>query len=200
MADTTLQGTMMLDRELLQQKHESGATYPDYVAKGDEHQRQRWNEIYEQVSLTKSQRELIGGFTRTMRITVLSGLWCGDCVAQCPLLARIAEANPERLDVRFLDRDEHDDLAERVAINGGLRVPTFIFAAEDHVFCGLFGDKTLTRYRASAEKQLGASCPLPGAPVPTEELEATLRDLLDECERIHLMLRLSPRLREKHAD
>jgi thiol-disulfide isomerase/thioredoxin len=195
-----MHGPSMLDKDMLQSKHEAGLAYNEYVAKGDEHQRQRWSEIYEQVSLTQSQRDLVSGYTRTIRITVLSGLWCGDCVAQCPLLARIAEANPSCVDLRFLDRDQHEDLAERVAINGGLRVPTFIFSAEDYVFCGLFGDKTLTRYRASAEKQLGAACPLPGAPVPTAELEATLQDMVNECERIHLMLRLSPRLREKHGD
>ena len=135
-----------------------------------------------------------------MRVLVLSGMWCGDCVSQCPLLAHIAAANPERIDLKFLDRDAHEDLALRVPINSGLRVPTVIFASEDFVFCSLFADRTLTRYRALAAKQLGASCPLPGAPIPTAELEATLQDWINEHERVHLMLRLSPRLRELHGD
>jgi thiol-disulfide isomerase/thioredoxin len=200
MPSTTPQCPPMLDQAMLRDKHAEGLSYEAYVSTGTEDQQQRWGEIFEQVSLTDSQKELLGGMTRTMRVLVLSGMWCGDCVAQCPLMEHIASANRERIDVRYFDRDDHEDLASRVAVNGGLRVPTFIFAAEDFVFCGLFSDRTLTRYRAMAAKQLGASCPLPGAPVPTAELGATMQDLVNECERIHLMLRLSPRLREQHGD
>ena len=36
---------------------------------------------------------LLGGFTREMKVLVISGIWCGDCVAQGPLLHHIASAN-----------------------------------------------------------------------------------------------------------
>jgi len=198
--DSNTQTACWLDADFLASKHDAGLAYDDYVATGKPDQQASWKKIHDQVTLTDAQRELVAGFTRRMPVLVLSGVWCGDCVAQCPMLARIAEAAPERVDLRFLDRDEHCDLAERVKINTGLRVPTVIFMAEDFEFCGISGDRSLTRYRAVAEKQLGAACPLPGAPVPAAELNATLQDWVDECERIQLMLRLSPRLREKHGD
>jgi len=75
-----------------------------------------------------------------------------------------------------------------------------IFMAEDFEPVSILGDRTLTRYRALAAKQLGAACPLPGAPIPQDELNATLQDWLDEVERVHILLRLSGRLREKHGD
>ena len=75
-----------------------------------------------------------------------------------------------------------------------------LFAAEDCEPVSIYGDRTLSRYRALAAKQLGASCPLPGAPVEPEELDAMLADWLDEFERVHLLLRVSARLREKHGD
>ena len=53
-------------------------------------------------------------WTRKVNILVLSGLWCGDCVAQCPLLAIIADNRPDLVSLRFLDRDKHADLAEQV--------------------------------------------------------------------------------------
>ena len=129
----------------------------------------------------------------------MSGIWCGDCVQQGPLLERIAEANP-LLELRFCDRDEHAELAEALQINAGLRVPVVVFMAEDYEPVSIYGDRTLCRYRALAAKQLGPSCPLPGAPVDDDELAATLQDWLDEFERVHLVLRLSGRLREKHGD
>ncbi len=79
-------------------------------------------------------------------------------------------------------------------------MPALLFMAEDYEPVSIQGDRTLSRYRAVAAKQLGAACPLPGAPVPAQELAATLQDWLDEFERVHLLLRLSGRLREAHGD
>jgi hypothetical protein len=79
-------------------------------------------------------------------------------------------------------------------------VPVAIFMAEDFEPVSVFGDRTLARYRALAARQLGASCPVPGAHVDADELHATLQDWLNEFERVQLVLRLSTRLREKHGD
>jgi thiol-disulfide isomerase/thioredoxin len=158
-----------------------------------------WRAIHEQVRLTPQQRRLVEGFTRDIKVLFVSGIWCGDCVQQGPLIQRIAEAGPT-LDLRFVDRDEHLDLAEQIKINAGLRIPVAILMAEDFEPVSIFGDRSLVRYRALAEKQLAGACPLPGAPVPENELQATLQDWLDEVERVHLILRLSARLRQKHGD
>jgi len=190
----------MLNTEFIATKFDQGLSYDEYLKTGKPDQQEAWTKIYNQVELTAEQKKLIGGFTREMHVVVSSGIWCGDCVQQCPLIQRIAEANAEKIKLVWLDRDEHSDLSEQLKINAGLRVPVAIFAAEDNEFVSMFGDRTLTRYRAIAAKQLGAACPLPGAPVPDEELQATMQDWLDEFERVHLFLRLSGRLRQKHGD
>jgi hypothetical protein len=142
----------------------------------------------------------VGGFVREMKILIVSGIWCGDCVQQCPLIARIAEAKSSRIDLRLLDRDQHRDLAESLTINAGDRIPIAIFMAEDYEFCAVYGDRTVNRYRALAKSQLGASCPT-GIVMPDQtEVAATLADWLAEIERVQLMLRLSSRLRRKHGD
>ena len=189
----------MLDAEFLASKHDAGLSFDAYVATAKPDKQEAWRAVYDRIELTEPQRTLIESFTRKMNILVSSGVWCGDCVQQCPLLARIAEAN-DLIDLRFVDRDEHADLAQRIMLCQGLRVPTVVFMSEDHEFIGLMGDRSLTRYRAMAAQQLGANCPLPGAPIPTDELRATLQDWLNEVERLQLLLRLSPRLRQKHGD
>lgn len=189
-----------MDAAYLRQKHEAGQPYDQYVATGKPEQQENWRQIYEQASLTDAQRHLLQGFTRQMRVIGVSGVWCGDCVQQCPLIQRIAEANPQSIDLRWLDRDEHSDLQERVRINAGNRVPVLIFCAEDYEFVSWFGDRTLSRYRALAQRQLGGACPLPGAPVDADEMAQTLADWMDEFERVHLLLRLSGRLRQMHGD
>lgn len=182
----------------LRLKHESGLSYDDYLAT-DPQKAKAWHLIHEQVTLTADQRRLVEGFARVMRVICLSGIWCGDCAQQGPLLQRIAEAN-DCIDLRWLDRDEHPDLAEAVMINAGLRVPVAVFLAEDFEPVSIYGDRTLTRYRAMARRNLGAACPLPGAPVDDDELADTLQDWLDEFERVALLLRLSGRLRQLHGD
>ena len=174
--------------------------YDRYVQTGTEEQRRRWRQVYDAVALTDAQKRLLGGFVRDMKILVVSGVWCGDCVQQCPLLARIAEGAPGKIDLRFVDRDEHRDLTDRVRINAGDRVPVALFLAEDHEFCAAYGDRTLRRYRALAARQLGPSCPTGIVPPDKDEMAATLEDWLNEVERVQLMLRLSARLRQKHND
>ena len=153
----------------LEVNHKAGLAYGEYVRSRTPQQEANWKAVYDRAKLTEAQRGLDASFTRRIHVLALTGIWCGDCVQQCPLLARIAEANPQRIDVRFVDRDQHADLSERIRINDGLRVPTAIFMAEDFHFLALLGDRTLTRYRAVASRQLGPACPLPGAPVPPEE-------------------------------
>jgi thiol-disulfide isomerase/thioredoxin len=184
----------------LADKFAAALTYDRYVRTGTDEQQRRWQQVYTAAGLTDAQKQLVAGFVRDMKVLILSGVWCGDCVQQCPLLQRIAEANPARIALRLLDRDEHRDLTEKVRINGGDRVPVALFLAEDHELCAVYGDRTLNRYRALAARQLGPSCPTGIVPPGADELAATLQDWLNEFERVQLMLRLSARLRQKHND
>ena len=195
-----------MEAKYLQSKHEGGASYNDYVRSGTDQQFENWKQVYDQCApgsagaLTNDQTKLITGFTRRINIIAVSGIWCGDCVQQGPLVARIAEANPDSIDMRWLDRDEHIDLQERVRINAGNRVPVLIFCAEDYEFVSWYGDRTLSRYRAIAAKQLGAACPMPGAPIDQSEMADTTAEWVEQFERVHLLLRLSGRLRQIHGD
>ena len=118
---------------------------------------------------------------------------------QVPLLQRLAELSPS-VDLRIVDRDVHKDLSTLFRINGGDRVPVVLLLAEDFELCALAGDRTLSRYRAIAVKQLGAACPIGLVAPDQDELAATLADWAAEFERVQLMLRVSPRLRTIHQD
>jgi hypothetical protein len=174
--------------------------YVQYLATVTEEQQRRWTQVYDIARLDATQRELISGFQRAMKILVHSGIWCGDCVEQCPLIQRIAEANPVKINLRFLERKMNTELKEELRINGGSRVPVVLFYSEDDMWCATSGDRTLNRYRALALKRLGPSCPTGILPPDKSEVEATLADWLNDVERVQLMLRLTPRLREKHQD
>jgi hypothetical protein len=191
----------MLTPEFLKAKFQHGLSYERYVEQGTPDQRARWERHYNAVALTPEQEALLRGFTRRMNVLVTSGMWCGDCAVQVPMMARIAQGAPV-IDLRMLDRDQHLDLAEQVMICGGLRVPTAIFLNEDFEFVSILGDKSLARLRAQAARAVGegAYCQLPGVEQPQDEAAATLADWLAEFERVQLLLRLSPKLRERYGD
>jgi thiol-disulfide isomerase/thioredoxin len=189
-----------MNAEFLSRKFDSALDYNRYLASGTDEQRRRWQQVYDATKLTDQQSQLAGSFTRRMNLLVVSGIWCGDCVQQVPLMQRIAEANVSKIELRIVDRDVNSDLRDQVQMNAGHRVPVVIFMAEDFELCGIYGERTLARYRAIAKRQLGAACQTGIVPPDQNEMNATLGEWLNEIERIQLMLRLSPRLRQKHGD
>jgi thiol-disulfide isomerase/thioredoxin len=162
-------------------------------------QRARWDAFHARVSLTPEQKTLLGGFVRRMPVMVLAGAWCGDCVNQCPIFDHFAAASPA-VDVRFLDRDAHPDIAAHLKVCGGQRVPTAAFLSEDWQLVLFYGDRTLAAYRSAASSQLGSSCATGVVPPADELIAAVTSDWLDQFERVQLILRLSGRLRQLHGD
>ena len=190
----------MPDAQCLYETFTKALTYDRYVQTGTEEQRRRWTQVYDVAHLTDAQKQLVAGFVREMKILIYSGIWCGDCVQQCPLIYRIAEANPAKIDLRFIERPKENELPPEWRINAGSRVPVVIFLSEDNEWCATAGDRTINRYRAIAHAKLGPLCPTGIVAPDKEEIEATLGDWLNEVERVHLMLRLTPRLRQKYQD
>ena len=193
---------MLLDAAILRSKFGQAMAYGDFVASGEpEGHRPPWDQRYGQLVLAPGQEALVKSFTRRMNVLCLTGSWCGDCALQGSAMARVAEANPTTIDLRFIPRHEqHADLIVKAPINAGFRVPVTWFMAEDFEPVLVFGDRTLSRYRSMARKQLPPDQANVTAPPPADPLREVLGEVLDLFERAQLLLRLSPRLRQKHGD
>lgn len=162
-------------------------------------QRDRWGAMESRVTLSPEQSALLAGFTRRMPVICLAGAWCGDCINQCPLFDAFARA-ASVIDLRFLDRDARTDVREALAINGGQRVPVVVFLSEDWQEVFRYGERTLSAYRKIAADQLGSACPTGLVPPAGQALSTITGEWLGEFERAQLLLRLSPRLRQRHGD
>lgn len=182
------------------EKFQQGLSYTDFLTRyANEGQKERWKQAHENARLTSEQRNLLASFTREMPVLCLAGAWCGDCINQCPSIEHFAAAAPV-IRVRYLDRDEHADVQRELQINGGNRVPVVVFFSEDGFEVARYGERTLAKYRQMMRDQVGASCPT-GLVLPNDPLPAlVLQEWLNEFERAQWMLRLSPRLRQKHGD
>lgn len=182
-------------------KYQAGLPYREFLTKfGTPDQNAGWDNYRAQVQLSDSQIELLKSFNRQIHVLCMAGVWCGDCVQQCPIFD-VFEKTSETIQIRYLDRDEDLELKNALTICGGSRVPQIVFFNEEGEVLGRNGDRTLTRYRAMAASQFGAACPTgiigdSGDPV----LNGVVQDWLNEFERMHWICRLSPKLRQKHND
>lgn len=183
----------------LAETFQQGLLYEDFLERyGTVAQRERWRDVERQVLLTAEQQNRLRGFKRLMHVLCLAGVWCGDCAEQCPIFAAFARETPQ-IQLRFVDRDEHPELAEQVMICGGKRVPVVLFLSEDYFLTGWYGDRTLAKYRQMAAECQGAACAT-GYLVGKDLLAAVTQEWLNEFERHQWILRTSPRLRAKHGD
>ena len=184
--------------------YSSGYSYSDFLAKyGNENQQQRWEAKRRTLELNEAQTSLLGGFTRKMYVLCLAGAWCGDCVDQCPMFDLIEQVSPN-IEVRYVDRDEADPgLKEAIKVCGGNRVPVVVFLSEDFQVTGMYGDRTLARYRQMVEKLTGAACST-GISLGGDKMDTftdeVLAEWIGQFERNQWILRTSTRLREKHGD
>jgi len=178
---------------------EKAKPYPQYIASGNAGEQQRWNTARSNIALTPEQIALLGSFTRKLNVLVLSGIWCGDCVRQCPIIQAISEAST-KIDLRFIDNEIYPELRDELRIHGAARVPVVVTLSEDFFEINRFGDRPLATYRRKGAKEVGAACDIGGAPKGSNELDAEINQWVDHFERLHLMLRISPYLREKYKD
>ena len=179
--------------------------YAEYLATGAENHRKRWQAMDRQVQVDAAQQRRLGQFTRRMNLLCYSGIWCGDCVRQGPILQHLAAAanaatGTEVVDLRFAERVDDSELADELRILGALRVPVTVCLSEDFFEVGRTGDRMLVTYRRKAQRELGAACDVGLVPPPEAEVATEVEQWLDHLERLQWMLRLAPMLRSRHGD
>lgn len=184
------------------QRHfEVAQDYAAYLGGSDPSHSQKWRDMEARLpALAAAQAKRLAGHERTMHVLVYSGAWCGDCVRQGPLLQRIADACGTGVELKLIDRDASAELTDELRVLGAMRVPIVIFLSEDWFEVGRFGDRLLTVYRAKAVREVGPACDCGLLAPPADQLAAEQEEWVAVFERMLLMLRLSPPLRERHGD
>jgi len=185
--------------EFWRRHFEQAVEYMEFLDKEDQQHADRWRETMSRLpDLTPEQVERLKGYGRELNVLFYGGIWCGDCVRQGPMLKKIADAIGPQVGLRFIDRAASEELQDELRILGALRVPVVVFLSEDFWEVGRFGDRLLNVYRAKAAREIGRG-PNAGVLSPMA-LTAEMSEWVDVFERIQLMLRLSPPLRQRHGD
>ncbi|MHC4943997.1 MAG: thioredoxin family protein [Planctomycetota bacterium] len=174
--------------------------YDRFLEESDPIYSERWQAMADALpDLNEAQRERLSGHDRRLHVLAYVGAWCGDCVRALPMIKRIVE-NLGSADLKLIDRDESEALKDELRILGAMRVPMVVFLSEDFHEVMRVGDRTLTPYRRKHRIETGPACDTGLVAPSAEELEAEQDEWVDLFERVLLMLRLAPPLRERYKD
>jgi len=167
---------MTIDRA----RFDHGLTYDAFKAQMTRN-RDRLEENERRVDLSKEDLAAFRALPRPVKVLVLAEDWCGDVIANLPVLGRLAK-DSGKLDVRIFLRDQNDDIMQRYLNQGQFKsIPVFVFLDEDFRELGHWIERpaSVTEVRAKRRKEIFAKHPEFGSP------DAPV-DLLSEGVRVRL--------------
>ena len=97
----------------------------EYIA-GAEKNKAFWEAVYRGARVGEEAAARAAALPAPLHLLVISEDWCGDAVNSVPVLARLAELAPARLDLRVLARDAHPALMDAHLTDGSRSIPIVI--------------------------------------------------------------------------
>jgi hypothetical protein len=167
---------MTLDRA----RWDKGITYDAFKAAMTRNQ-ERFAENEGRVALDPEAVRTFKSLPKPLRVLALAEDWCGDVVANLPILGRLAKEVPT-LDVRIFYRDQNLDLMERWLNQGKYQsIPVFVFFDENFRELGHWIERpaSVTERRAQERKKIFDAHPEFGSPdAPVDQLPEDVRTRL----------------------
>ncbi|MGH2451064.1 MAG: thioredoxin family protein [Candidatus Limnocylindria bacterium] len=158
-----------------------GMTYDEYKQQMTRN-RERLEQNEEGVKITDENLAPFRAVPRPLKVMVLTEDWCGDAIANVPVLARLARESG-KLEMRLFLRDQNDDLMQQY-MNGQFRsIPVFAFFDENFHEVGRFIERpaSVTAERQKRRARIYASDPAFGSPdAPIADLPEDVRARLSE--------------------
>jgi len=119
---------------------------------------------------------------RPLKVVAIAADWCGDVIANLPVLGRIAHESGSQ-DLRVFERDANADLMDQYLNQGQFRsIPVFVFLdPTSWQEVGVFIERpdTVTERRARRRREVYASDPAFGSPdAPVDQLPEDVRTRL----------------------
>jgi hypothetical protein len=164
---------MTIDRA----RFDQGLTYEAYKDQMTRN-RDRLEENEHRVDLSKEDLAAFRALPRAVKVLVLAEDWCGDVIANLPVLGRLAR-DSGKLDVRIFLRDQNDDIMQRYLNKGQFKsIPVFVFLDDDFRELGHWIERpaSVTEVRAKRRKDIFAAHPEFGSPdAPVDQLAEDVR-------------------------
>jgi len=138
-----------------------GLTYEAYKAQMTRN-RERLESNEQTVELSDDDLAFFTQLAQPLHVVVLAEDWCGDVIANLPILGRLA-AESGKLDLRVFLRDQNLDIMEQYLKDGAYRsIPVFVFFDEAFEELGHWIERpaSVTEQQAQFRRDLFANDPL----------------------------------------
>ena len=143
--------------------------------------RDRFEENERRVAIGPADLAAFRELPRPVHVVALSEDWCGDVIANLPVLGQLAKESG-KLDVRVFLRDQNDDLMQGYLNQGKFKsIPVFVFFDEAFKELGHWIERpaSVTELRARRRAEIYAAHPEFGAPeAPIDQLPEDVRGRL----------------------
>ena len=165
------------------ERFEQGLTYEAHLAQVTRN-RERHEANERALAIDPADLAAFRGLPRPVRVLVLTEDWCGDCVANVPILGRLARESG-KLDVRIFYRDQNKDLMAPYRNEGKYEsIPVFVFFDDHFREIGRFIErpKSVTELRARKRREIFAANSDFGSPDdPPDRLPEETRGRLQQA-------------------
>ncbi len=142
------------------ERFEQGMTYEAYKAQMTRN-REQFEANEAAVTFDPDDLAFFAGLPQPLNVLVLAEDWCGDVIANLPVLGRLAQESG-KLNLRIFLRDQNLDLMDQYLKDGQFRsIPTFVFFDADFNELGHWIERParVTEQMAQLRRQLFASDP-----------------------------------------
>ena len=86
----------------------------------------RMERIHKTTILADQTRSTIQRLEHHQTWYVITEAWCGDSAQSLPIIAKIAEANPKKVDLKIILRDENPEWIDKYHTSGSRSIPKLI--------------------------------------------------------------------------
>lgn len=159
------------------ERFEQGMTYDEYKQQMTRN-RERLEANERQLVIDAADLAVFQRLREPLNVLVLAEDWCGDVIANLPILGRLA-ADSGRLNLRIFLRDQNPDLMDQYLNRGVYRsIPVFVFFDQAFNEVGRFIERpdSVTELRAAKRREIYASNPEFGSPdAPIDQLPEEVR-------------------------
>jgi hypothetical protein len=127
-------------QRLTHERYLEGLTYDEYRTRIQKHDG-LWNGVYDHFEIPEDAIARLAELPGRRYLLVLAEDWCGDAASLVPIIAKLADAAPDTVEVRVLSRDENLDIMDRYLSRGGRSIPIAIVFDEDMQELGWWGPR-----------------------------------------------------------
>lgn len=168
------------------EQFDAGMTYAAYKAQMTRN-REQFEQNEKDVHLSSEDTQALTGLPKQLNVLALAEDWCGDVIANLPIVGRLADASGGKLNLRILLRDQQPgETVMNEHLNKGQykSIPTVIFMDSNLNEIGVWVERpeSVTRLREEKRQALYAQHPGWGSPdAPIAELPEDIRTQVQQA-------------------